>query len=71
MNESKRNESYVDMTVNSDQSFCVVYHNNKDIIPDINDNQINEYDHLKNVRSIYVNTPMPTEPMEVVPMIQL
>ncbi|XP_054159954.1 vascular endothelial growth factor receptor 2-like [Oppia nitens] len=30
-----------------------------------------EYDDVKNVRSIYVNTPMPKEPMEWVPMIQL
>lgn len=62
-------ESYVDMTANNEITNQFV----KDINEDkhcMNANHY-QYDDIKNVRSIYENTPVPTEPMEVVPMIHL
>ena len=71
-NQTNANDSYVDMTANSssghrDTPDRPVGHS----VPDIARPVHSDYDKLTNVRSIYVNTPMPKEPMEVVPMIQL
>ncbi len=60
-NETEKIENYVDMTTKEDQ--CLEVKVERDLRTN--------YDDVKNVRSIFDNTPVPNEPMEVVPMIQL
>jgi hypothetical protein len=59
--ETQKIENYIDMTVKHDKYLQVK------VETDLRAN----YDDIKNVRSIFDNTPVPNEPMEVVPMIQL
>ncbi len=59
--ETEKIKNYVDLTVKEDK--CLEVKVERDLRTN--------YDDVKNVRSIFDNTPVPNELMEVVPMIQL
>jgi len=59
--ETEKIQNYVDMTAKEDK--CLEVKVKRDLRTN--------YDDVKNVRSIFYNTQVRNEPMEVVPMIQL